>query len=242
MILDKLKEFPKMRTLLIATLIILIPFLVLTLIFCFNELRLLQTMGYGVLNFELAWTPATIDTIFTAWGTVEMQQQTFLTYLDYLYILFYVLFGAECILLVSRKAEGKLQRIGLAMTVTFLMAGISDAIENLNLLIMLHNPASYWIYDPFFASFCASFKIGFLGAGLGFLYIISMIIIAQKLSFSKSYLYITLIGGGIILIGLLAFWNLFVCLLIGAIYFSMLFLIIWRVKIEPMISPERPRN
>jgi hypothetical protein len=230
-ILAKLKEYPKTRTLVIALLIISIPFLILTLVFCLNELKLMQTTGYGVLNFELAWTEEMINQIFTLWGPTGMQQQALLTYIDFIYIFCYGFFGAECILLVSRKLEGKLQEIGILMALTFFLAGIFDALENINLLIMIDNPTSFWMYNPLLASLFASFKIGFLGAGLGFLYIASMIVIGKKFSFPPVYLYIILSGGGLALIALLAIWNLFVCLLIGIIYFIILFLISWRVKI-----------
>jgi len=232
MLLAKLKEIPKTRILILVLLITSIPFLILTLIFCLNELRLLQTTGYGILNFELAWTPEMMQSIFGAWGSSEMQQQVFFTYLDFVYIISYGFFGAECLLLVSRKLEGKLQEIGILMALTFFIAGIFDTIENINLLNMLDNPVSFWVYNPLLASICASFKIGFLGAGLGFLYIASIVIIGKKLSLSHFYLYIMLIGGGLILIGLFIFWNLFVCLLIGTIYFLMLFLLSWRVGLS----------
>ena len=229
--LTKLKEVPRTKTLGIVLLITSIPFLIITLIYCINELRLLQATGYGVLNFELAWTPEMMQSIFGAWGASEMQQQAFLTYLDFVYIISYGFFGAECLLLISRKLEGKLQEIGILMALTFFIAGIFDALENINLLIMLDNPTSFWVYHPLLASLCASFKIGFLGAGLGFLFIASIVIIGRKLSLSTFYLYLILIGGGLILFGLFIFWNLFVCLLIGTIYFVMLFLLRWRARL-----------
>ncbi len=226
MFLEKLKGFPKYKTLLIATLISSIPFIVLTLVFILNELRLMHVVGFGVLDFELAWTPDVIATIFSNWGALEMQQQTLITYIDYIFILAYVMFGAECVLIVSRKLEGKLQEIGLILTFAFLLAGIFDAVENINLLIMLNNAGSFEAYNPFFASLCASFKIGSLGAGMGFLYIASMTLILKKYTNSNLVLYSVLIGGGMIVIGLSLLWNIFISVLIGAIYFVMLFLLI----------------
>jgi len=231
MILVNLKQNPKAKTLGIALLMISIPFFILTLLYCLNELKLMQITGYGVLNFELAWTQEVMNLILTSWGPLEMQQQALLTYVDFLYILCYGFFGALYVLLASRKLEGNFQEIGIGMAFTFFMAGIADALENFNLLIIINNPTSFWEYQPFLASLCASFKIGFLGAGLGFLYIASMVVISKKFSFPPVFLYIILSCGGLALIALLAIWNLFVCLLIGIIYFVMLFLIICRVKI-----------
>lgn len=230
MILAKLKAYPKTRTLGIALLIISIPFLILTLVFCLNELTLMQTTGYGVLDFELAWTQEMMHQIFTLWGPTGMHQQAVLTYIDFLYIICYGFFGAECILLISRKLEGKLQEMGIVMALTFFIAGIFDALENINLLLMLEHPTSFWMYNPFLASLCASFKISFLGAGLGFLYIASIVVISKKFSLASIYVDGILIGGGLFLIALLLFWNLFVFLLIGPIYFIMIAIILWRVK------------
>jgi len=232
MVLAKLKEIPKIRTLGIILLLTAIPFFIITLIYCINELRLLQTTGYGVLNFELTWTKEMMDQLLKAWGSTEMQQQAVLIYLDFIYILCYGFFGAECVLLISRKLEGKLQDLGILMALTFFFAGIFDTIENINLLMILDNYPNFSAYNPLFASLCSSIKIGFLGAGLGFLYIASIVMIGKKFSLASRYLYIILIGGGLILIGLFAFWYLYLCFLIGITYFGMLFLISWRVKIE----------
>ena len=226
-----MKGFPKYKTLLIVTLISSIPFIALTLVFILNELRLMQVAGYGVLDFELAWTPDVINTIFFKWGAVEMQQQTLITYIDYVFIPSYVIFGAECILIVTRKLEGKLQQTGLILTLVFLLAGIFDAVENINLLIMLNNAGSFEAYNPFFASLCASFKISSLGAGMGFLYIASMTLILKKYTNSKRFLYLILISGGIIVMALFFLWDIFISLLIGGIYFVMLFFLIWRQRI-----------
>lgn len=231
MFLEKLKGFPKYKTLFIVTLISSIPFIALTLVFILNELRLMQVAGYGVLDFELAWTSDVINTIFFKWGAVEMQQQTLITYIDYVFIPSYVIFGAECILIVSRKLEGKLREIGVVMTLAFLLAGIFDAVENINLLIMLNNAGSFEAYNPFFASLCASFKISSLGVGMGFLYIASMTLILKKYTNSKRFLYLILISGGIIVIALFFLWDIFISVLIGGIYFVMLFFLIWRQRI-----------
>lgn len=171
MFLGKLKEFPKDKTLILITIITFVPFILVTiLVFCINEYRLETTTGYGVLNFELAWTPEMINKIFTAWGPDEMKRQALVTYIDYLYIPFYGLFGAECILLASRKKlTGSIQKAGLFITLTPLAAGMFDAVENVNLLLMLSDETYARSFCPFFASLCATFKISFLVAGGSFL-------------------------------------------------------------------------
>lgn len=174
MLLEKLKEFPKDKTLILATAITFFPFIWITvMVFCVNEYRLETTTGYGVLNFELAWTPEMINKIFTAWGPDEMKRQAFVTYVDYLYIPCYGLFIAECVLLVSRKLlEGRLQKVGLFMVLTPFIAGFFDSVENVNLLLMLSDEAYIHSACPYIASTFATFKIIFFASGIAFFFLV----------------------------------------------------------------------
>ena len=228
MFLEKFKEFPKNKTLIIATILSAIPFLVLTIVFCVNEVRLMASAGYGVLDFELAWAPETINQIFTAWGPIEMQTQVFITYIDYLFIFCYSLFGVECAIILSRKSEGKLRELGLWMILMFILAGVWDALENINLLIMLFNEASFSPLNPFFASLFATFKISFLVAGLCYLFIATVHVVIKK----KLFLNLTLIGGGILLVILLALWNILISLIAVGIYTALLCFIFFKMDEE----------
>jgi len=55
-----------------------------------------------------------------------MAAETLVTYWDFLYIVGYGSFIFGAILLVTRRLEGKLQKIGLWMTLTPILAGIFD--------------------------------------------------------------------------------------------------------------------
>ncbi len=180
MILEKLKDFPKEQTLKIATLITTIPFVIITLVFVFNEIKLETLTSHGVLDFELAWSTGQILKIFLSWGPFEMETQAFITWVDYIYIPVYGLWGALCILLVSRKLDGKLQDLGIAMMFTPMIAGIFDSIENANLLLMATNPITIFSNSPFLASLFATFKIGFLAAGITFLVLTSLYLIIRR--------------------------------------------------------------
>jgi len=61
----KLKAFQESRNLFHSILITFFPFTFLTIFFIYNEIILIFSIGYGVLDFELAWTPIMINRIFT---------------------------------------------------------------------------------------------------------------------------------------------------------------------------------
>lgn len=230
--IEKIKEVPKDSTLTLATLISFIPFFFMTLFFIINERALRISSGYGVLDFELAWTPSMINRIFTAWGPAEMKYQAFIHYVDYLYLVCYGLFGALCILLIARKLKGKLQRIGLFFVLTPILAAIFDSVENIFLLSMLNRGADVRPYNPFLASLCATFKIAFLGAVLSFIFIAALLLLARRYKVPGIYYYLALLATGVIVVWLLSMWKLFLCFVIGAIYFSIVFLVIWSARSE----------
>ena len=88
---------------------------------------------------------------------------------------------AGCILLVTRKLEGKLQNCGLYITITPLVAGVFDVIENINLLLMLGNDAYIDMGSPFIASLCALIKFSLLFVGICFFLIALIILIINKI-------------------------------------------------------------
>ncbi|HUY00531.1 MAG TPA: hypothetical protein VMV49_13305 [Candidatus Deferrimicrobium sp.] len=232
MFLSKYLETPREKTLITALIFIFVPFAILTFVFCINELRLISATDFGVLDFELAWTPERINQIFLAWGPAEIQHQTFITYIDYAFIPCYSLFGAGLVLFIARKSEKNLQNLGLILCFSFLLAGIFDAIENINLLLMSANEASYWPGCPFFASACATFKISFLLIGLCYFYIGICYLIFKKKEFAPIFRALILIGGGMIIIIFLAVWSFFLSILTAVIYFFMLLGIIYREQKE----------
>jgi len=225
MFLEKLKEFSKTKSLVIATAIIFVPFILMTAFFIINEYKLKTTTGYGVLNFELARTSQNINKIFTAWGPNEIKEQTVITYLDYLAIFFYTLFGTGLILIISRKLKGELQNLGLIISLSFIIAGLFDALENINLLLMLNNKNYIQSAIPFFAFLFSTFKIIFLAVGLTFVFIAAIFLIVKRMKMSQTYLYIFHMVGGLFILWVISLWNLPLSLLIGAIYIIMYFFI-----------------
>ncbi|MBD3212842.1 MAG: hypothetical protein GF311_09560 [Candidatus Lokiarchaeota archaeon] len=169
MFLDKLKEFPRTRYLLIITVGAFIVFILINQLIFVPLSKLVST--YNVLDFEFAWTTDRIAVIFSSWGTVGIEAQTLGVYWDFLYIFGYGFFISGCILFVSRNLNGKIQKIGLYTTILPLIAGIFDLIENINLLIMLQNPANFSPIVPFIASITALIKFSLLILGIGFFFI-----------------------------------------------------------------------
>ena len=224
--LEKLKEVPKQQHLILITILTSIPFFILTIMFIINEFRLISSTGYGILDFELAWTPGRAQLILSAWGQVEIQNQIIMHYIDYLYILFYGLFGAELILIASRRIDGKIQKLGLYFTFTPMIAGIFDALENINLLLMLNDITFINSGSPFFASSCAVIKIGFIILSLCFIYIAMLCSILKKPTIKNIKGFLTLGIVPIIICGLFALWNPFLALYFITIYLILLYFII----------------
>ena len=103
MFLDKMLEIPKKKALQLITLIGLIAFVVMTMLGGVVNVAPV----YTILDYEFAWTSGQVEIIFNAWGAVGKQQIAFGIYMDFLYILAYgaLIFG--CLLIATRKLEGK---------------------------------------------------------------------------------------------------------------------------------------
>lgn len=178
--LEKLKEFPRNKILILITIAaFIIGILISQLLMAPIEAELKGSTGYGVIDFEFAWTSEQVDKIFKAWGPEGMKKEVFVTYVDFVFIPCYSLFMAGCILLVSRKLEGKTQNMGLYFTIMPFIAGIFDVIENTFLLLMLTNETFVWSLSPFIASLCATIKFSLIFIAIIF-FVVALIIITIK--------------------------------------------------------------
>ncbi len=164
--IEKLKQSPKTWVILLVTGMGLITFLLINrLIFAALPI---EVPSFGILDFEFAWTSSQITVIFTAWGPEGMALHAAGIYWDFLYILGYESMIAGLILLLSRQLSGKIQILGLYLTLSPFLAGIFDCIENLLLLAMLNNPTEFSAVLPLLAGIMASIKFGLLLLGIGF--------------------------------------------------------------------------
>jgi len=180
--LDKLIEFPKNKVVIFITIIAFILAIIISqVIMAPIEAELKGSTGYGVLEFEFAWTSEQINRIFKAWGSEGKKKEAYVTYVDFLFIPCYSLFMAGCLLLVTRNLEGRLQEIGLYMTIIPFIAGIFDVIENINLLLMLTDDRFVWSLSPFIASLCATIKFSLIFIAIIFFVAALIIVVIKKL-------------------------------------------------------------
>lgn len=178
MFLEKLKEFPKNLYVLIITIIGFLIF-ILTTTLVFASINQMVPPPYGILDFEFAWVPEQVLIIFASWGPSGMAAETLAIYWDFLYIVGYGSFIFGAILLVTRRLEGRLQKIGLWMTLAPILAGIFDIIENINLLVMLDAAPTFSSFVPFLASLMALIKFSVLILGIAFFFVALVIAIIK---------------------------------------------------------------
>jgi len=162
MILNKLKESPKDKFLIISALICLL----IVLLIEFLVFIPIINPTYGILDFEFAWTQNRVEIIFTAWGAKGMNNQAIAIYWDSLFIVGYAPLAFCLIVLILRRSGEKVQQIGLFMSITTIFTGVFDVIENVNLLLMLNTPTSVAASNAFSASLFATLKFGLLFAGI----------------------------------------------------------------------------
>lgn len=179
--LEKLKDFPRNKILILITIVaFILALLISQLIMAPIEAELKGATGYGVIEFEFAWTSEQVNTIFKAWGSEGKKKELYVTLVDFFFIPCYSLFMAGCILLVTRKLDGKSQEIGFYFTIIPFIAGIFDIIENIILLLMLTNESFIWSLSPFIASLCATIKFSLLFIAIIFFIVALIIIIIKK--------------------------------------------------------------
>jgi len=179
MFLERFKESPKEKLVIIITICgLIIVLLVYLLIFMPIEAAV---PTYGILDYEFSWTPERAELILSVWGVVGINKQMLAIYWDFLYIVGYVSLALGLILIVLRRSESTMQTIGLYFTLTPFLTGILDIIENTNLLIMIGTPTSVSAINSFIASVCALLKFSFLFAAITYFTVALIIIIINKI-------------------------------------------------------------
>ena len=178
MFLNKFKEVPKDKFVILITVIgLIILLLVQVLIFMPIES---SVTTYGILDYEFAWTQSRVETILSVWGTEGIDKQSLAIYWDFLYIIGYVSLAFGLIVLILRRSEEKIQMIGLYFTLTPILTGVFDIIENINLLIILGDPISISSVNAFIASLSALIKFSLLFAAIAYFIVALIMIIVNK--------------------------------------------------------------
>jgi len=179
MFLDKFKEFPKNRILYLIT---IAGFLIVLLVEIFVFIPIEAAVsGYGILDYEFAWTSRQVEKIFISWGDDGINNQITAIYWDFLFIVGYASLAFGLIVIALRKSEGKIQNIGTFITITPFLTGFLDIIENIFLILMAKAPTS--VSDPFplVASLSATLKFGFLFIGIIYFVIAIISIVINKI-------------------------------------------------------------
>ncbi|MHA1129806.1 MAG: hypothetical protein ACTSRC_10985 [Candidatus Helarchaeota archaeon] len=168
------------KSLKIVTIVALIGFAILTIIFQIQDVQLTAASGYGILDLEFAFNQSTATTILAAWGPTLSPTVILGTYLDFLYIVSYSVLIMGVALLLIRKLEDRLQTVGMIISISGFIAGVFDVVENINLINMLNNPASFSSFVPTLASICASIKFFLIFAALGFALIALLVMLLKR--------------------------------------------------------------
>ena len=172
--LDKFRESPKNKLLYLIT---IIGFGIVLLVYLFIFIPIEASVStFGILDYEFVWTDSRAETILSVWGAEGITKQSSAIYWDFLYIVGYTSLALSLIVLVLRKTEGKIQKLGVYFTLTPFLTGLFDIIENINLLIMMNTPTSVSMINAFIASLSAMIKFSFLFAAIIY-FVVALIII-----------------------------------------------------------------
>jgi hypothetical protein len=161
--INKMRNFPRDKTLHIATMLSLIFTAIIFLLMRPVETELKSLTPYGVMELEFAWTMAQIDKILTAWGSSLILKELGVTFLDFGFLVFYSITLAGVTLILTRKFfHETLYNWGYRIALVPFLAAIFDVIENINLIFMLTSPSSFPTFAPLVASVCATIKFSLL--------------------------------------------------------------------------------
>ncbi len=124
--------------------------------------REMSARGYGIVDYELAFTAERANDILHAWGAEAEPAARRSLLVDFAFMPSYGLLFAGITLLIARLQGGKLRRAGLALTPLALVAALCDALENLMLLSMLGAAGRVAVAPPLVAGVAATIKFALL--------------------------------------------------------------------------------
>jgi hypothetical protein len=116
---------------------------------------------YGILDYELAFTPAKVAAIFDTWGPEARQAALQSLWIDFAFMPSYGLFFGLLTLIIARAHAQHWRTIGFWIVIGCFAAALLDALENIMLLIMLQAP-SILTLPPLIAGIAASLKFALL--------------------------------------------------------------------------------
>jgi len=163
---EKSQERLPQRALIVVTLLSLAATLIVWWLMRTPEAQMQAAGGYGIVDYELAYSPQTASTILSAWGEAGQQAARRSLLIDFGFMPSYGLLFAGLTLLIARGQAGALNRVGRWLAFAPLVAALCDALENVMLLTMLGSGASAG--PPLVAGVAATIKFGLLLIVIGY--------------------------------------------------------------------------
>lgn len=120
----------------------------------------------GIVSFEFAGRGAAV--LLAGWSEAQRRDALFVQGLDYLFLVLYSTMLACAALLVGRRCEGRLRTASTWAAWAFLVAGLSDAVENAPMVMMLRSGVADGA-GALVSLVCASTKFALLVLGGAYL-------------------------------------------------------------------------
>lgn len=93
----------------------------------------------NIVQFELAGTITAATEIISAWGAEGIAMARTSTYLDFIYIIFYVAaIALGCRASAGYSRSSRVEKVGNVLSIFTLVAGACDVVENIAMLKSLH--------------------------------------------------------------------------------------------------------
>jgi hypothetical protein len=148
--------------------------------------RMHDTGGPGIIGFELAGTHKEAARIMADWGQRGQRAARSSLWLDFVYLVLYSGFNTLAALatrdLFAREGVRRLASAGMAVAGAAVGAGLFDAIEDVNLLIVLDHDGGDGAARA--AAVCATIKFTLLGIVV--LYLLAGLVLRARRRLSRS--------------------------------------------------------
>lgn len=125
--------------------------------------RVMQSRGYGIVPYELAFSAQRAGAILDTWGSAGREAARQSLWMDFGFMPAYGVFFASLTLLVTRAQRRWWQRVGLGLVAAPLAAMLLDGLENLMLLAILDAAGAVPPASVLVAGVAATLKFTLLG-------------------------------------------------------------------------------
>lgn len=141
--------------------------------------------NYGIVDFELAFTSFRAEEILSRWNQEQRIEATKSLYMDFFFIICYVVALVSLGLLVSYNLYPSSQQVGFYLSLLPIVAGLCDVCENILLLRILASPDDISDGIAFFAGLFALIKFILVGITVFYIIITTIVLFSVQKFFSK---------------------------------------------------------